>query len=71
MKKEIKKVKSISLWYVLISIVWGFAIGIVWYKGGRAGEALIVGVISTIFYLEGKLITNLYYEKREYEIKEE
>ena len=70
MNKEMKKVKSISLWYMLISIIWGLAIGIVWYKGGRAGEALIVGIISAIFYLEVRLITKLYYEKREYEIKE-
>ena len=65
-----RKVKSISLWYALTSIVWGVSAGIVWYGGGRAGEALIVGVISTIFYLEGKLITNLYYEKREYKPQE-
>ena len=65
-----RKVKSISLWYALFSIIWGVLAGMVWYSGGRVGEALMVGVISTIFYLEGKLISNLYYEKREYKPQE-
>jgi len=62
------KVKSISVWYVLRGIIFGIGCGYIWIWS-RLGEGIIIGMAMMILLLLSHLITNLYYEKREYENK--
>ena len=63
-----KKVKSINIWYALWGIIFGISCGYIWIWS-RLGEGIIIGMAMMMVFLLSRLITNLYYEKREYETK--